>query len=41
MSDGEAYWRRVHSAPPAVNYDVIYGPGAFAQAFEGPRIPIW
>lgn len=41
MNDGEAYWRRVHATSRAVNYDVIYGPGAFAQAILGPRIPIY
>jgi hypothetical protein len=41
MSAGEAYWQKVKASGPVAAYDVMYGPGAYVQAFELPKHPIY
>lgn len=41
MAAGEAYWQRVRAAGPAAAYDSEYGPGAYAQNFEQPKLPMY
>jgi hypothetical protein len=41
MAAGEAYWQRVRGAGVAAAYDAVYGPGAFAQNYEQPKLPMY
>jgi hypothetical protein len=38
---GEAYWRRVHASPQGVNYDIVFGAGAYDENYLQPKVPVY
>ncbi|MGH7022681.1 MAG: hypothetical protein ACREEB_03720 [Caulobacteraceae bacterium] len=34
-------WRSLKTDWPAYDYDMMYGPGAYAQNYDLPKYPIW
>lgn len=41
MAAGGAYWQRVRATGLEGTYDAVYGPGAYDQNYEQPKIPMY
>lgn len=41
MAAGEAYWQRVRATGLEAAYDAMFGPGAYVQNYEQPKLPVY